>query len=198
MSNCMSSIHPLLETQRLILRDFVESDLPAVHAYAADLEVVRYLPFGPNSEEETQNYLHTEIKMRRKKIREHFAFAIALKADKQVIGSCRISITDRTKQEGSIGYCLAREFWGQGYATEVAQKLLEFGFKQLSLHRIFALCHPKNKASMRVLIKIGMRQEGYLREYEWSKGEWQDRLLFAMLDREMMQMQFLSMEAEKV
>jgi len=51
---------------------------------------------------------------------------------------------------------------------------------------------------MRVLIKIGMRQEGYLREYEWSKGEWQDRLLFAMLDREMMQMQFLSMESEKV
>ncbi|TBR57839.1 N-acetyltransferase [Mastigocladus laminosus UU774] len=194
----MSSIYPLLETQRLILRDFVESDWQAVHAYACDLEVVRYLPFGPNSEEDTKNYLHTEIKSRRKKIREHFTFAIALKADKQVIGSCRISITDRNKQEGSIGYCLGREFWGQGYATEVARKLLEFGFKQLSLHRVFALCHPKNKASMRVLIKIGMRQEGYLREYEWSRGEWQDRLLFAMLDREMMQMQLLGIETEKV
>ncbi len=194
----MSSIYPPLETQRFILRDFVESDWQAVHAYACNPEVVRYLPFGPNSEEDTKNYLHTEIKSRRKKVRDHFTFAIALKSDKQVIGSCRISISDRNKQEASIGYCLAKEFWGQGYGTEVARKLLEFGFKQLSLHRVFALCHPKNKASMRVLIKVGMRQEGYLREYEWSRGEWQDRLLFAMLDREMMQMQLLNIELEKV
>jgi RimJ/RimL family protein N-acetyltransferase len=193
----MSSIYPPLETQRLILRDFVESDWQAVHNYASNPEVVRYLPFGPNTEEDTKNFLQTEIKMRRKRPRQHFGFAVTLKSDKQVIGACRISITNPSKEEGSIGYCLAKEFWGQGYATETARKLLDFGFKQLSLHRIFAFCDPKNTRSMRVLVKIGMRQEGYLREYEWIKGKWQDSLLYAILDREMMQIQFLSIEADK-
>ncbi len=191
------SIYPPLETQCLILRDFLESDWQAVHNYACDPEVVRFLPFGPNSEEDTKKFLQTEIKNRRKKLRQHFAFAIALKTDKQVIGSCRISITDPNKQEASIGYCLAKEFWGKGYATEAARQLLDFGFKQLNLHRIFALCNPKNTASMRVLVKIGMRQEGYLREYEWINGEWRDSLLYAILDREMMQIQLLNIQAGK-
>jgi RimJ/RimL family protein N-acetyltransferase len=188
----MSSIYPPLETERLILREFVESDWQAVHAYASDPVVVHYLPFGPNSEEDTKNFLLTQIKMRRKKFRQHFAFAVTLKSDKQLIGSCRISITNPDKQEASIGFCLAKDFWGQGYATELARKLLEFGFQQLDLHRIFATCDPKNKACMRVLIKIGMRQEGYMREYEFIKGEWRDCVLFAILKREMIHIQLLS------
>ncbi|MDM9382145.1 GNAT family protein [Chlorogloeopsis sp. ULAP01] len=188
----MSSICPPLETERLILREFAESDWQAVHTYASDPAVVRYLPFGPNTEEDTKNFLQAEVKMRRKKLRQHFAFAVTLKANKQVIGSCRISITNPDKREASIGFCLAKEFWGKGYATELGSKLLEFGFKQLNLHRIFAICDPQNKASMRVLIKICMRQEGYLREYELIKGQWRDALLFALLEREMMQIQFLS------
>lgn len=106
-----------------------------------------------------------------------------------MIGACRISITDANKPEASIGFSLAKKFWGQGYATEVGEKLLEFGFQQLKLHRIFAICDSQNNLSARVLVKIGMRQEGYLREYESMRGEWRDMLLYAILEKDWIQMQ---------
>ncbi|KYC42220.1 GCN5 family acetyltransferase [Scytonema hofmannii PCC 7110] len=183
------SIHLPQETPRLILRDFVESDWQGVHSYASDPEVVRYLPFGPNTKEDTKNYIQTEIKAHRKRNRQHFALAITLKEDKQFIGACRISITEPNKSEGSIGFSFAKQFWGQGYATEAGEKLLEFGFQQLKLHRIFAICDSHNHLSARVLVKIGMRQEGYLREYEWMRGEWRDVLLYAILEKDWIQMQ---------
>lgn len=183
------SINLPLETPRLILRDFVESDWQEVHKYASNPEVVCYLPFGPNTEEDTKNYLQTEMKAHRKRHRQHFALAVTSRADKQVMGACRITVTNPDKNEASIGFCLAKEFWGQGYATEAVRKLLEFGFQKLNLHRIFAVCDSHNHLSMRVLIKTGMRQEGYLREYEWIKGEWRDMILFAIVDREWIQMQ---------
>ena len=52
-----------LESQRLILRDFVESDWPAVHKYASDRQVVRYLTFGPNTQEDTKSFLQREISL---------------------------------------------------------------------------------------------------------------------------------------
>ncbi|MCC5641997.1 GNAT family N-acetyltransferase [Nostoc sp. CHAB 5824] len=173
-----------LETQRLILRDFVESDWPAVHQYASDHEVVRYLTFGPNSEEDTKNFLQAEISLQREEPRQHFALAVTLKAQKQLIGTCRISTLDTGNRIGSIGYCFSKQFWGQGYATEAALGVIYFGFQELSLHRIFATCHPENIASARVLQKIGMQQEGYLREHHWIKGEWRDSWLYAILEHE--------------
>ncbi|MBW4596397.1 MAG: GNAT family N-acetyltransferase [Brasilonema angustatum HA4187-MV1] len=185
----MMNINLPLETQRLILRDLTKSDWQGIHNYACDPEVVHYLPFGPNSEEDTKLFLQTQIKLQRQQPRRHFTLAITLKDDKQFIGTCRLSITNPDKLEGSIGYSLDKQYWGQGYATEAAGKVLHFGFQQLNMHRIFATSNPRNTLSMRILVKIGMRQEGYLREYEWVKGEWQDSLLYAIVDREWIQMQ---------
>ncbi|MEH1989319.1 GNAT family N-acetyltransferase [Nostoc sp.] len=173
-----------LETQRLILRDFVESDWQEVHKYAADAEVVRYLTFGPNTEEDTKNFLQREILLQGKEPRQHFALAVILKPQKQLIGICRISVQDTDNRIGSIGYSFTKEFWGQGYATEAVKAVISFGFQELGLHRIFATCHPENIASARVMQNIGMQQEGYLREHHWIKGEWRDSWLYAILEHE--------------
>ncbi|MDZ8183885.1 MAG: GNAT family protein [Nostoc sp. ChiSLP02] len=173
-----------LQTERLILRDFVESDWLAVHEYAGDAEVVRYLTFGPNSEADTRNFLQREISLQRQETRQHFALAVTLKAQKQLIGICRISTLDTVNKTASIGYCLAKQFWGQGYATEAVREIICFGFQELGLHRIFATCHPANIASARVMQKVGMQQEGYLREHHCIKGEWRDSWLYAILERE--------------
>nr|WP_104909899.1 GNAT family protein [Nostoc sp. 'Lobaria pulmonaria (5183) cyanobiont'] len=180
----MSQVNLPLETQRLILRDFVKSDWPAVHKYASDPKVVRYLTFGANSEEDTKNFLQTEISLQGEEHHQHFALAVTLKPRKQLIGICRISIQDTDNKIGSIGYCLTQEFWGQGYAPEAVKAVVSFGFQQLDLHRIFANCHPENIASARVMQKIGMQQEGYLREHHWIKGEWRDSWLYAILEHE--------------
>lgn len=65
---------------------------------------MRYLTFGPNSEEDTKNFLQREISSQGEKPRQHFALAVTLKAQKQLIGICRISIQDTDKKTGYIGY----------------------------------------------------------------------------------------------
>ncbi len=86
--------------------------------------------------------------------------------------------------QANIGYELAPEYRGEGYATEVAQAMLAFGFEELRLHRIWARCAAENAASYRVLEKIGMRRERFLREEKWMKGRWWDTLVYGILDHE--------------
>ena len=87
-------------------------------------------------------------------------------------------------QEADLGYELDPRYWENGYATEAARALLAFGFQELGLHRIWAQCIAENVASAHVLEKIGMQQEGHLRQNEWMQGRWWDTLLYAILETE--------------
>jgi len=174
----------VFRTERLVLRDFEETDWEAVHAYASDPEVVRYMNWGPNTEEETKNFIQRAIAHQKEQPRRNYTLAMVLKADGRLVGGCGIEVSNPDNREGWIGYCLNRNFWGQGYATETAKVLLEFGFNHLNLHRVFATCEPANIASAQVLEKIGMQREGRLREHKWAKRKWRDSLLYAILDYE--------------
>jgi len=107
-----------------------------------------------------------------------------LRAEGRLIGACSLAVGSGEHQEGWIGYCLRRQAWGQGYATEAARALLGLGFEHLGLHRIFATCDAANGASARVMEKAGMLPEGCLREHRMIKGCWRDSLVYALLDRE--------------
>lgn len=178
----------VIRTKRLVLRDFEEADWEAVHEYASDPEVVRYLAWGPNTEEESKSFIQRALAHQDEKPRRNFTLAIVLKENNILIGGCGIYVSDPDNREGYIGYVLNRYFWGHGYATETAQALLEFGFNQLKLHRIFATCDPDNIASKRVLEKIGMQYEGRFREHKWVKGKWRNSLFYAILDHEWMKL----------
>jgi ribosomal-protein-alanine N-acetyltransferase len=174
----------VIQTKRLVLRDFEEADWKSVHDYASDQEVVRYMDWGPNTKEESKDFIQRALAHQKETPRNNFTLAIVLKARNTLIGGCGIYVSNPDNREGYIGYVLNRNFWGRGYATETAQALLEFGFNQLKLHRIFATCEPENTASARVLEKIGMRREGHFREHKWAKGKWRNSLLYAILDYE--------------
>ena len=174
-----------LHTERLTLRDFAADDWFAVHSYAADPEVARYMDWGPNSDAETRAFIERVLVIRQAAPRRDFELAITLRADGRLIGGCGIHISNPRNREGWIGYILRRDCWGQGYASEAARALLGFGFGALDLHRIFATCDLRNLASARVLEKIGMRHEGHMREHRWQKTEWRDSLLYAILEQEL-------------
>jgi RimJ/RimL family protein N-acetyltransferase len=183
-----------IQTPRLLLREFEAGDFAGVHRYASDLEVVRHMEWGPNTEEETRNFLRLVMETRAITPRHDFTLAVCLGEgvggrsgewrSGEVIGGCTLHITDAGYREAYIGYCLARNQWGRGYATEVARGLLKFGFEDLELHRIHATCDPRNDPSARVLEKIGMQREGRLREHVLQRGEWRDSWLYAILERE--------------
>ena len=173
-----------IETGRLLLREFVEDDAEAVQEYASDPEVVTFMPWGPNTQDETRDFIARAIAARNEEPRMKHDFAIILKSTEVLIGGCGIYLTTKQNREGSIGYCTNRLFWGLGHATEVAEALIDFGFSELRLHRIFATCDPANIASARVLEKSGMQHEGRMRENEMLRGRWRDSSLYAVLEHE--------------
>jgi RimJ/RimL family protein N-acetyltransferase len=87
-------------------------------------------------------------------------------------------------RQGDIGFELDPSYWGQGYASEAARAMLEFGFTEIDLHRIWARCNAENDGSVRLLEKLGMQREGRLRENEYFKGRWWDTMIFAVLESE--------------
>ena len=139
------------------------------------------MPWGPNTIEDTKNYIQCAINSRREEPRTKFELAIVLEATQKRIGGCGITVSDAGNQQGWIGYCLNKDFWRQGYVTESAAKLLEFGFEHLNLHRIYATCDTENIASARVLEKIGMHREGHMRDHKLIRKKWRDSFLYAAI-----------------
>ena len=173
-----------LETSRLVLRELRDDDAPAIHAYASDAEVVRYLDWGPNTPEDTAQFLARARAARAAIPRTAYHLAIVLAASGRLIGGCRIEIRLVANEAGDLGYVLGRPHWGQGYATEAIRALVAFGFETVALHRIWATCDIGNVASARVLEKLGMRREGHIRHAARRKGEWRDSYLYAILEPE--------------
>jgi len=174
----------IIKTERLLLRNLEVNDWQAVNEYASDPEVVRYMDWGPNTEKETKEFIQRAMSTQEEKPRRVYTLAIVVEKEDRLIGSCGINLSNPENREGWLGYCLDRDFWGKGYGTEVARGLMDFGFTELALHRIFATCDPRNTASAHVLEKSGMKREGCLREHKWSKGKWRDSYLYAILEQE--------------
>lgn len=173
-----------LQTERLILRDFREEDWRDAHEYRSDAETVKYMPFGPNTEEETKDFINLVLGNQKAQPRISYNFALINKKDKKLIGSCRIKINNVEYKEGEIDYIINRRYWNQGYMTEAACSVLSFSFEKLGLHRIIASCDPENTGSYRVMEKIGMQREGHLRQEKMFKGVWRDFLLYSILENE--------------
>ena len=173
-----------LTTERLILREFAESDWQAVHEYGADPEVVRFMLWGPNTEDETRAFVARAMESARKEPRRDHEMAVTLRQGGRLIGGCGLNLGPPANRAAMIGYCFHRAYWGHGYATEAARALVGFGFGTLGLHRIWATCEPDNAASAHVLEKLGMLREGLMRQDGYVRGTWRDSLLYAVLEGE--------------
>ena len=174
----------ILTTERLLLREFLESDWQAVLAYQSNPLYLRYYAWTERTPEEVRQFVQMFLDQQQQDPRLKFQLAVVLKSTGQLIGSCGIRMRLPDAYEADIGYELNPQHWGQGYATEAARAIVQFGFTELGLHRIWSWCIADNVGSARVLEKLGMQLEGRLRENEYFKGRWWDTLLYAILDRE--------------
>ena len=174
----------ILTTERLVLREFRATDWPAMLAYQSDPRYLRYYEWTERTPEDVRAFIQRFLDQQQETPRIKFQLAITLKGSDELIGNCGVRMASAGAREADIGYELAPQYWGQGFATEAARAIVQFGFTQLRPHRISAWCIAENAGSVRVLEKLGMRQEGRLREKEYFKGRWWDTLLFAVLDYE--------------
>jgi RimJ/RimL family protein N-acetyltransferase len=145
---------------------------------------LRYYEYSVRTPEDARHFVQLLVNQQQDNPRLKYQLAVVLAETGQLIGSCGIRQRAVDACEANIGYELDPEFWGQGYATEAARAIVEFGFSYLGLHRIWSWCIADNVGSAAVLKKLGMRQEGCLREYEYFKGRWWDTLLYGVLEYE--------------
>ena len=170
-----------MTTQRLCLREFVSEDRPAVLACQQDPRCLRYYPWADRTETGARAFVQMFLEQQRKQARRRFQLAVTLHSDGRLIGNCGIRRKPDNDWYAGIGYELAPDCWGQGFATEAARAMVKFGFRDLGLHRISSWCIADNTASARVLERLGFRQEGRLRRNEYFKRRWRDTLLYALL-----------------
>ncbi len=173
-----------VETERLILRPFVEDDLDALYAIQSDAGVARWLYNDARTLEETRTLLDRKIAGSHAHAGEWLAAAVVLRDTRELIGDVDLLWASELHKQGEIGFVFHPAHHGRGYATEASRPLLAFAFEQLGLHRVIGRLEARNVGSGRVLEKLGMRLEAHLVENEWVKGEWQSELVYAILDRE--------------
>ena len=171
----------ILTTPRLILRDFVEDDWPAVLAYQRDPRYLRFYEWADRGEEDVRQFVQMFIEHQRQQPRTRFQLAVTLRNGGRLIGNAGIRLNGVDSHAAEIGYELAPDEWGKGYATEAAGEIVRFGFEELGLHRIGAWTVAENTGSARVLEKLGMSLEGRLRHYEHYKGRYWDVLMYGMV-----------------
>ena len=152
----------ILETERLILREWTLGDADALFQILRNAEVTRYLGDGqPYTEvEQARAWLVRTTTSRR--AGRHGRWAVVEKASGKIIGSCGFAQL-YGGPEIDFGYVVARPFWGRGYATEAASACLRYGFEKLKLAEVAAVVTPEHRASRRVLEKIGFAYQGLRR-----------------------------------
>lgn len=172
---------PRLETKRLILEPYKDSDLQDIFDYGSNPEITQFVPWSPHkTREDSQKFLnfvysstcHVPGKL-------FFVFAIRLKETGKVIGS--IDFKNPQPWIGQIDYALSVDHWNKGIMTEAAQAIKTWALEACpKMVRLQAGCLPENKGSSRVMEKIGMTFEGIRKKsHHWGNGEYKNLAFYA-------------------
>ena len=174
-----------IESHRLLLRRFHESDLVPFLAYLNDPLVARYQSWESYSEQQAQDVIQQQKNIDPGVPGQWFTFAAELKATGALTGHVALKMQDH--QQAEIGFTFSREYQGKGLAGEAAACVLDYLFTKLELHRVIAVTDCENERSVALLSRLGMRREGHFIQNIWFKGKWGDEYLYALLREEWLQ-----------
>jgi RimJ/RimL family protein N-acetyltransferase len=174
---------PELTTERLLLRPFALEDAGRVtellqrpEIAATTLNISHPYPEGAAASWIASHPAAAETG-------EAYTWAICRREDGLLMGAIGIHV-DARHRRGEIGYWLGVPYWNQGFTTEAARAVIDYGFTELQLHRIEAMHLPRNVGSGRVMQKAGMSYEGTLRGYVQKDGVFEDAAMYAVLRNE--------------
>ncbi len=180
MLNIGLATFPVLTTDRLVLRQLRISDAEQVLAMRSDPEVMRYVN-RPLAHTMDDALALIELIDSRGSAGESVQWAITVKGSDRFIGLIGFWRMVKEHYCAELGYTIAREHWGKGYATEAIAATLDLGFGSPGFHRVEAITRPQNTASVRALEKNGFLCEGHFREDIFWNGTFHDSLHFAKL-----------------
>ena len=178
---------PRFESERLKFRAIKRGDLEDIFEYSNNPQTSQYLLWSPHQNIfVTQEFI--DIVLSKYKSGEYHDWAIVLKKSNKMIGTCGFTRIDEDNKTIEIGYVINPTYWGNGYATEAVNAILEFAFTELDINRVEARFMAGNDASLTVMKKVGMTFEGYLRDAAFSKGQYKTIGVSSILKREYLAM----------
>jgi ribosomal-protein-alanine N-acetyltransferase len=175
---------PVLETQRLLLREIVAEDAPALFSIHGDAVLMQWFGFDPLPDVSAAENLVKVFAAWRNQPNPGTRWAIQLKHDPTLVGTCGLYGWNRNWRKCTIGYELAPHLHSQGYMHEALCAMLDWGFAKMRLNRVEAEIHPDNLASLKLARKLGFVDEGRLREAGRWNGQYHDLLQLSLLRRE--------------
>ncbi|OEH92044.1 GNAT family N-acetyltransferase [Bacillus solimangrovi] len=171
---------PIIETERLILREVTIEDAEGMLDYFSDQDVVKHIGLAPF---QSVADVYDEINWY-KSIREEgsgIRWGITLREEEQVIGSCGFLNMKPKHHRAEVGFELSKDCWGKGIASEALEAVVKYGFLHYELERIEALVEPTNLPSQKLLERQKFQKEGLLRHYEYTCGKFDDLYMYSIL-----------------
>lgn len=174
-----------LRTQRLLLRPFTFDDLEELYAFHSMPEVAEFMYWEPRGREEVREAL--ALRVRSSAIAaegDGIGLAVVLGDTGGMIGETNLDWSSKANRQAEVGFAMHPGYQGLGYGVEAVAAMLDLGFGQFGLHRVFGRCNARNTGSARLMTRLGMRLEAHLRESEFVKGSWVDVYEYAILSTE--------------
>lgn len=175
--------YPHLQTARLALRQVCANDAKALMAVFGDPDVTITTDIDPFERVEQVTEFMVALN-RRYESKQAIRWAITLKGDDTLIGTVGYNYFNEESGRCEIGYDLARALWNKGYITEAVRAVVNFGFERLAVNRIEATTNLFNVGSIRVLHKVGFREEGILYQYGFWRGQHHDLRMHSLLRKD--------------
>ena len=172
-----------LASERILLKEITWDDIEYIHLLHSIPEVDEFNTLGlPKNIEETKELIRPAIDEQSKNPRKSYTWKIVLKDSKKFIGLAGMTLSLDKFRLGEIYYKLSPDFWGKGYGTEIAKRLIRAGFEEFDLHKVEAGVATENRRSVRVLEKCGMTREGLRRKILPIRGQWIDNYHSAIVE----------------
>ncbi len=166
---------PVIETERLYLREMNRNDVPALKKWMPDDSIYTYWGKGPGRAEKDPELMFEK----KEKPTKSFHLGIAGKDDDQVIGDIRVYLIVNDRM-ASVAIRLSKEHQGRGYGTEAMKAMTQFCFEHTELKRLWTEVDVRNTASWRMLEKCGYKREGLIRQGKMVNS-WCDYYIYGIL-----------------
>jgi len=164
------------------LREFRSEDGSAAFSIVGDDQVTKFLSFDSRTPAAAQEMIDSAVERAKSRPRNEFYLAMTQIHDDALIGFCRLALSG--VKAAKLGYAVAADQWGRGYASDAVSSMLNFAFDALSLHRVTAAIGPDNFASQAIVEKLGFVREGVLRDHVFTNDAWRDSVLYSLLRNE--------------
>ena len=180
MLNLNFNPFPVIKTERLVLREITEEDLPEIFYQRSDPQMMKYVDRAPAKSIEDAREFLGRIKTAQLN-NDGVNWGITLKNEPKLIGNIGIWCIDKEHHRAELGYVLHPEHQSKGYASEAIKAVLQYGFHTMRLHSMEANVNPNNEASIKLLERNGFIREVYFKENYFFEGKYLDSAIYSLI-----------------